>query len=112
MQFETTHKLPFEQAHWYREGVLMAGWFRFKVGTCTGVWRCTGTAYEILGIKNQEKGNGHLTDVLEWFIHSANRDGLQFIILEVWNEGFKKNLITKRGFKELSGTDHVIYEGV
>lgn len=75
-------------------------WIEFKVGTCTGLYRTTGDAYEILTIVNRESGNGHLEDVLEWFEHSCRRDGKHLRFMEMMNEDFARHLITKRGFQE------------
>lgn len=72
---------------------------KFKIGTIDGAWRATPEAYEILAITNSKPGNGHLTDVLQWFEHSAKRDEKNLRVLECWNGGFMKHLIKKRGFK-------------
>jgi hypothetical protein len=96
-QFESTHKLDFEVAPW-----IMGDFIQFRIGTCYGLWRPTGTSYDILAIDNHKKGNGHFEDVLEWFEQSCKRDGKDLRILEVWNGKFLKHLITKRGFQHES----------
>lgn len=105
---ETAHKLDFEVAEWEFDLVLGGGFKRFRVGTVTGVWRSTETSYDILGITNEVPGNGHFEDVLQWFESSCKRDHKDFKILEVWNEGLKKHLVKKRGFKKIGKTDDVI----
>ena len=101
-EFKTQHDLPFEVAAWLNEDFM-----RFRVGTCDGLWRSNGYSYEILAITNNERGNGHLNDVLEWFEHSCKRDGKNLLILEVWNQDFKKHLIEKRGFMRSEGDNLV-----
>jgi hypothetical protein len=91
---ETTHKLDFLSKPWERD----PEWHVFKIGTCNGQWRATDESYDILTIINEEPGNGHLTDVLEWFEFACKRDGKMLRILEVWNKRFYKHLIEKKGF--------------
>lgn len=95
--FESTHKLTFEVAYGHVHEVE-DGWLRFRIGTCAGMWRSVEDAYEILAISNDVPGNGHLSDVFEWFENSCKRDKKNFRIRELWNEEFKKHLIEKRGF--------------
>lgn len=93
VEFKTTHNLEFQIAHW-----IFQDFIRFRIGTCHGLWRSTDDAYEILAVNNDQPGNGHFNDVLEWFEHSCKRDGKALMILEVWNKMFAKHLATKRGF--------------
>ena len=101
--FTSTHNLQFGIAP-----CTTADFTRFKIGTCEGLWRATAKTYDILAIINTEPGNGHFIDVLEWFEQSCQRDQKDFQILEIWNEGFKKHLIEKRGFLEIGNDDSVI----
>ncbi len=96
-EFKTKNNLPFEIAE-YPFG--NDGWILFRVGTCEGLWRSTHKSYEILAIKNNAQGNGHLNDMFQWFEHSCRRDNKSLKVLEVWNDDFKNHLINKRGFKE------------
>lgn len=95
--FESKHKLDFEVAEW-----IMGPYMRFRIGTCHGLWKSTDKTYDILAIDNDDKGNGHLNDVFQWFENSCKKDNKDLQILEVWNQNFKKHLILKRGFKEIS----------
>lgn len=99
---KTKHNLPFESRPW-----IMGQFIEFRVGTCHGLWKCRNNEYQILAIENDEKGNGHLDDVFQWFENSCKRDKFNLAILEVWNRDFKKHLIKKRGFK-LRGKNDVI----
>ncbi len=100
---KTVHNLPFEVAPW-----INPDFDRFRVGTVTGVWSSDPYYYNILGIDNSEKGNGHLEDVFQWFESSCKRDKKNFRILEVWNDDFKRHLIEKRGFTPEPDTLHLI----
>jgi len=101
MSLVTAHKLDFEVAPWEFDD----DWLRFRIGTCSGLWKATIEAYEILAIDNDEPGNGHFEDVLEWFEASCKRDKKKLQILEVWNEKFRHHLINKRGFLKISEED-------
>lgn len=74
--------LPFEATTGDYRGT---GFLRFRVGTCHGLWRSTDTSYEILAVKNREKGNGHFKEALRWFQKSCVRDGKTLRIRECWN---------------------------
>jgi len=105
----TTHALEFEARPW-EPSLSIRGqrdYAEFRVGTCEGLWSTIDDAYQILVITNHAPGNGHLTDVFEWFENSCKRDGKHLRILEVWNQGFRKHLIEKRGFKP-DGGDNLI----
>ena len=58
---------------------------------------------------NEKPGNGHFSDVLEWFGHSCKRDKKHLAILDIMNPDFKVHLIEKRGFADI-GDDNVIKE--
>lgn len=92
--FTTVHSLSFEVAPWERS----EDWLRFRVGTCSGLWRSTSVSYAILAVTNDEPGNGHFEDVLQWFEHSCRRDGRALCMLVVANKRFKQHLIEKRDF--------------
>lgn len=105
--FKTKHDLPFEVAEWKPLPQFKAAgnFIRFRVGTCHGLWQSTETAYEILVIVNDNKHNGHLDDVFQWFENSCKRDNKKLIVLEVWNKKFKQHLIDKRGFSVYKDDD-------
>lgn len=97
MTFESTHKLDFEIARW----PLSEEYIAFRVGTCHGLWGSSGTTYDILALKNEEPGNGHFDDVLEWFENSCRRDNKDLRVLECWNEPLKFHLLEEHGFEEI-----------
>lgn len=99
--------MVFESCPWPR---FPKEWNCFRIGTCEGLWRATKNSYQILAITNNEPGNGHFNDVLEWFQYSCNRDKKHFVILELWNERLSKHLIEKRGFDVWNNSEgyHVI----
>ncbi|MCL2596250.1 MAG: hypothetical protein FWD66_01020 [Paludibacter sp.] len=90
----TTHNLDFETA-------LYFNYYRYRVGTCHGLWGVDKDYYYILAIKNEERHNGHLEDVFQWFEYSCKRDNYNLIILEIMNKDFYRHLIEKRGFVPL-----------
>lgn len=91
----TTHELDFLNAIHPVHGNM------FKIGTCEGVWGSTPDCYYILFVGNKKPGNGHLTDVFEWFEFSCKRDNRNLIMLECMNKNFYMHLITKRGFQQM-----------
>lgn len=106
--FKTEHNLPFESAPYVQNIDDKNNWLLFRVGTCEGMWCSTDKSYDILAVINNTPGNGHLTDVLQWFEQSCRRDKKALRILEVWNNKFKQHLINKRNFKQDDGVDNVI----
>lgn len=93
----TTHNLEFLAAPFEYDPSCI----RFKVGTCHGLYSANKDSFEIIAVMNDEPGNGHLTDVLEWFEASAKRDKKALKVVELWNEGFYHHLVNKRGFKPI-----------
>lgn len=105
--FKSTHNLPFEQGGSFMgEGSPLL----WKIGTCHGLWYPDDEKlqYVLLAVTNDEQGNGHFTDVLEWFENSCKRDQRDFVVAEVWNKRLRKHLIEKRGFKPIEHSDSVI----
>lgn len=109
---KTAHNLPFEAAPWepsmlrfFPELVRSVmkidnSIVAFKVGTCNGIYSATKKAYQIIAITNDNQGNGHFEDVLQWFEGSCRRDKKALMFLEIMNERFGEHLISKRGFKK------------
>lgn len=100
-KFKSTHNLDFEVAQWPVQFDINDEWYRFRIGTCHGLWRSTKNTYDILAIDNNKIGNGHLQDVFDWFENSCKRDNRDLRLIEVWNTRFKAHLINKRGFVEI-----------
>lgn len=100
---QSPNNLPFESATWVTSDFL-----RFRIGTCEGLWRCTTDSYDILAIKNNAPGNGHLDDVFWWFEQSAKRDSRNLRVLDLLNPRFETHLLQKRGFVRQEGTNNVI----
>lgn len=100
----TAHKLDFEVAPYpnFFEG---ENWDRYRVGTVEGLWSCDDENYLILSFINSEPNNGHLTDVLQWFEHSAKRDRKNLKILCINNRRFYRHLYSKRGFTRIKGNN-------
>jgi len=101
---KTKHNLDFESCPWPRNPAILL----FRIGTCEGQWMSTDLAYCIISVINREAGNGHIDDVFEWFEHSCKRDKRALMIMEFFNESFKKHLIEKRGFTPVPNTNDLI----
>ncbi len=97
---KTTHNLEFEVAP-SRYMVGNVAHQLFRVGTCDGQFGYTGDSYFILSVTNSSQGNGHLTDVFEWFEASCKRDNKNLLVLECMNKDFYRHLLEKRGFVAL-----------
>jgi hypothetical protein len=104
---QTKHNLDFEAAPWECIGSIDDNFARFRIGTCEGLWATTERSFDILAVINDDPGNGHLIDTLEWFSHACKRDKKDLRILELWNKPFKEHLIKKHGFKK-EGKDNLI----
>lgn len=110
--FISTHNLPFEAAE-FNGGLFHSllgiqpdkSFAHFRIGTCTGLWRCKGKYYEILAVVNDSPGNGHFADVLEWFGNSCKRDKKSLVFMEVLNERFGSHLMDKHGFERFRVRD-------
>lgn len=116
---QTTHLLDFCACPWQKGAFAEAllemcddddeypgiEWALFRVGTCEGQFRVTPEAYEILSIINDQPGNGHLVDVLEWFEYGCRESKLPLRILRFTNKRFKNHLIKKRGFHAFGKED-------
>ena len=98
---QTTHNLDFESCVWDINPLYNL----FRIGTCEGQWFALDKAYCIIAIINKQPGNGHLDDVFEWFEHSCKRDGKALMVLEFFNDRFKKHCIEKRGFRPFMEND-------
>jgi len=100
--FQSTHNLDFLNAD-------DIPYNHFKIGTCAGLWGSLPDSYYILSVVNDQPGNGHLTDVFEWFEQSCKRDEKNLLVLEVMSERFFMHLTSKRGFVPLdSNGENVI----
>lgn len=94
-KFQSTHKLEFLCAPWPLSDEYMV----YRIGTCHGLWFAEDGAYNILAVSNDDPGNGHFEDVMEWFENSCRRDNYDLKVLECWNQELKYHLMTKRGFE-------------
>lgn len=99
---------PFEDGGlWKNPLVIGECWRHYRVGTCTGAYRATLTAYEILAISNDVAGNGHVEAMLAWFNTSCKRDKKDLIIKTVLNKGLALKL-SKLGFTCLNKEEDYI----
>lgn len=107
----TTHNLPFEAAPWEPSMIkyfpelvknvmrINSSIVAFRVGTCDGIYTATEKTYQIIAVTNDNPGNGHFDDVIQWFENSCKRDGKDLMFMEILNDAFGRHLCSKRGFK-------------
>lgn len=90
---------PFEDGGLYVNAALpnWDGWRNYRVGTCIGLYRDAGDAYEVLSIINSKPGNKHLEATFAHFYTSCKRDKRDFVIREVMNPKLATKLV-KMGF--------------
>lgn len=100
---------PFEDGGVWKSPVNDGEWRRYRVGTCIGIYRARGIAYELLAIENSKPGNGHVEAVFSWFFKSCKRDKMHFVILSVMNDGFARKLIN-HGFTKFGEDYYFRYE--
>ena len=98
-QFKTKHNLPFLTCEYHNPILGKTPFYRFKIGTCTGLWGAEDNFYIILAIDNDKPGNGHFEDVLQWFERSCKRDNKGLKFASILNPKFGRHLVHKRGFK-------------
>jgi hypothetical protein len=91
---------------WNNPFVIGEGWRHYRVGTCTGAYRATKEAYEILAITNDKPGNGHVEAALAWFYKSCKAQKRVLIVKEVMEKKLEQKLI-KYGFTCKSGNDYI-----
>lgn len=101
--FVSTHHLKFEASPFYKDI------FGYRVGTCSGKYSYDGENYIIISVINDDKGNGHLQDVFDWFENSCKRDKKDLMVVEFFNKEFMQHLITKKGFKAIDDNDVIKY---
>lgn len=93
--------IPFESINMeYRN----TGFYKFRVGTCEGLWRATKDAYEVLAVVNREKGNGHFKMTMEYFERSCIRDRRKLRLCEVFNPWLYYQSIKYFGYRRKKGT--------
>lgn len=101
VEFRSIHDLPFESRPWVRNPHIQ----EFRIGTCFGQWFVYDwpkyRAYVILTVINDNPGNGHFEDVLQWFEQSARRDRYALEVWEIGNNSLYHHLVNKRGFKPM-----------
>lgn len=102
--FQSIHKLDYLQAPPYL-GVLGGTFIPYKIGTCHGIFCMSKRAFKIVAVVNDNPGNGHFTDVLEWFEYAAKLNGKALEVVEIWNDPLRQHLINKRGFTLLKNGD-------
>ena len=73
---------------------------QFKIGSVHGLFAKIDKQYRILAILNDNPGNGHFGDTMEWFVHLCKKNKCDLLFLELMNEDFEKHLMTKYHFEK------------
>lgn len=98
--FQSLHNLQFEE----RPNPRYKGHREYKVGTIHGIYFNTHTSLNITAVFNDEPGNGHFEDLLQWFERSCKREKMNLVFMHCDNLKFKEHLLNKRGFLPMPGT--------
>ena len=97
IRFKSKNGLKFKTAS-HIIGGAPSGLEKFKVGSVHGLWRQGETVIEIWAIINDEPGNGHMDDAIEWFVEIARLSGVILRVVEISSVTFRNQLIDKWGF--------------
>ena len=97
VKFKSTHHLKFKTGPHIVEGAP-SGLEKFKIGSVHGLWREGETVIEIWAIINDEPGNGHMDDAIEWFVEIARLSSVILRVVEISSVTFRNQLIDKWGF--------------
>lgn len=76
--------------------------YNFTVGTCSGTLSKSKNELVVYSIINKNPGNGDLIPTLNWLFDMCIDDERNLIIMDVFNERFKKHLMFKYGFFQLA----------
>lgn len=98
MNFKSTHNLTFETEAYPIQFDDDLTWIQFQMGSCKGLYCENTDAYDLLVVVNDNPGNGHFNDVLEYLEYCCKRNNKKLRLREVWNHSLKWYMITKRGF--------------
>lgn len=96
-RFRTTHNLKISIAPQTFAG-RPTGNTLYKIGTCHGFYRSTNLSVDIIAMVNDEPGNGHFDDVLQWFTEIARLEGKLLRVVEIMNPEIATRLIQFYGF--------------
>lgn len=107
MKFKSEHKLKFLTAPHLIAGAP-TGLEKFEVGTCHGLWRQDKASIEVWAVINGSPGNGHMDDVMQWFLELARLQNVILAVMDISNLAFKNQLILKWGFQTTKANDRVI----
>jgi hypothetical protein len=94
---DTTHHLNFLSSPW-NDPLGVGGYMAFKIGTCNGLYTIKPQMLMLISVNNEERGNGHLNDVFEWFEYGAKFQSVPLSIVAFLNDRFYHHCLEKRGF--------------
>lgn len=97
-KFKSTHGLKLQLAHETLNGIG-TGFLIFKIGTCSGRYKHGDISIDLLKLDNEnESGNGHETDVIEWLYEIARLENMPLRFKKPLQPEFEQFLIQQHGF--------------
>jgi hypothetical protein len=94
----TENMLPISWFRW-EKSVGHEKVYKFICGTVDGIFTVEKERVVMIGIGNMQPGNGHITDVFQWFERACRELKKNFWIVEIINEGFYRHLVEKHCFQ-------------
>ncbi len=90
----------FRAAPWHLAQVMGDDLVNFTFGTCDGLMRVLDGTLGLIAINNDEKGNGHFKQFMEFFEELAAAMYLGTSVLEIENKRLYKHLVEKWGYTD------------
>lgn len=90
----------FRAAPWHFAQQFGDDLVNFTFGTCDGLMRVLEGNLALIAIQNDEKGNGHFKEFMEFFEALAAAMYLGTSVLEIENKRLYKHLVDKLGYTE------------
>lgn len=100
LQFASSNGLEFEAKFSDTMYDEVTPWSWAKVGTCHAFYGETETEFDVYGVGNIKKNNGHFNDLIEWLEYLAAVRNKDLFFLHFENESLKRHMINRRGYKE------------
>jgi len=100
LQFSSSNGLEFEAKFSDTMYDEVTHWSWAKVGTCHAFYGETEIEFDIFGVGNSKKNNGHFNDLVEWFEYLAAIRNKNLLFSHFENLDLKRHMINKRGYTE------------
>lgn len=92
----------FKLRSWYMNEAVDEHWLEFGHGTCCGLIGCDRHKLRLIlmAVINTAPGNGDFSKLLEALERVTRPMEVELAVGPFWNDGLKKHLLAKRGFKD------------